>query len=230
VKVASRNLVLTVAMIAAAWGFSSLGYFQLGPVLGAKIGYNDAPLTFALYYAAWSLAVFLVFRRTFQGGGDLTPQPLRLAAVVGLAIACAGFALLVVPRLPQVEWTRTNSPVEFFWATSAYFLPKSVEILFQQLLIAALVLGLRNMRLKLWKISVVVAVLFGAFHLTLALSYPNPLYVLRYSVAAAIFGAMVPYILLRVRHGFLLTYAIHWVYYALDIVIIHFAFAAVAPA
>ena len=224
-KVATRNLWLTVVTIAAAWGFSSLGYFRLEPILGAEVGYNDAPTVFALYYAAWSLAVFAVFRRTFRGGGDLTPEPLRLVAVGALVVVFAAFAVMVVPRLPETEWTRTNSPVEFFWATSWYFLPKSVEILFQQLLIAALVLGLRNMRLKLWKISLLVALLFGGFHLTLALSYPNPLYVIRYSVAAALFGALAPWLLLRVRHGFLLTYAIHWGYYALDIVIIHLAFA-----
>ena len=217
-------------MIAAAWGFSALGYFRLEPVLGVEVGYNDAPLAFALYYAAWSLAVFAVFRHSFRRAGDLTPQPLRLVAVLGLVVICAAFAVLVVPRLPQVEWTRTNSPVEFFWATSWYFLPKSVEILFQQLLIAALVLGLRDMRLKLWKISLLVALLFGGFHLTLALSYPNPLYVLRYSIAAAIFGVMVPFLLLRVRHGFLLSYTIHWTYYALDIAIIHYVFAAAPEA
>lgn len=72
--------------------------------------------------------------------------------------------------------------------------------------------------------------MFGGFHLTLALSYPNPLYVARYSLAAAIFGFLAPVILLRLRHGFLLTYAIHWAYYALDIIAIHYAFAAPAPA
>ncbi len=225
VTVAGRNLGLTIAAIAAAWGFSSLGYFRLEPFLGAEVGYNDAPAAFAIYYSVWSVAVFLVFRKTFQSGADLTPQPLRIAGVAGLALAFAAFAWLVVPRLPQTEWTQTVSPVEFFWATSWYFLPKSVEILFQQLLIAALVLALRDTGLRLRKIALVVALLFGAFHLTLALSYPNPLYVVRYSVAAAIFGLIVPYLLLLRRHGFLISYAIHWAYYALDITIIRFVFA-----
>lgn len=226
--VAARNLGLTVAAIAAAWSFSGFGYFRLEPVLGAEVGYNDAPVAFALYYAGWSVAVFLVFRGTFRDGADLTPEPLRLAAVAALIAAFLAFALLVVPRLPVSEWTRTNSPVEFFWATSWYFLPKSVEILFQQLLIAALVLALANTGLRLWKISALVALLFGGFHLTLALSYPNPFYVMRYSVAAALFGAIVPWLLLRVRHGFLASYTIHWVYYAIDIVVIRYTFAAAA--
>lgn len=225
-SVAARNLVLTVLAVAAAWSFSNFGYFRLEPVLGVEVGYNDAPVTFALYYAGWSLAVFLVFRQTYRARADLTPEPLRLFAVAALVAAFAAFALLVVPNLPVSEWTRTNSPVEFFWATSWYFLPKSVEILFQQLLIAALVLALRNQGLKLRVIAALVAVLFGGFHLTLALSYPNPFYVMRYSLAAAAFGAIVPYLLLRVRHGFLISYAIHWIYYAVDIVLIRYAFAA----
>lgn len=223
---ALRNLLVTLALIAGAWTLSSLGYFQLEPMLKAEVGYNDAPLAFAAYYGGWSLAVFLVFRRSFQQAADLSPTPLRVAALALMALCFAGFALIVLPRLPAMEWTRTQDPVEFFWANSWYFLPKAVEILFQQLLIAALVLALNDLGLRTWKIAALVAVLFGGFHLTLAFSYPNPLYVLRYSVAAALFGALVPSLLLRLPHGFLISLAIHAGYYVLDSIAIHMAFAA----
>lgn len=223
---ALRRLLLTLAVIAGAWTASSFGYFELEPLLRAEIGYNDAPLAFAGYYGAWALAVFMVFRRSFQQAGDLSPTPLRVAALALMALVFAGFALFVLPRLPQMEWTRTNDPVEFFWANSWYFLPKSVEILFQQILIAALVLALRDLGLTTGRIALLVALMFGGFHLTLALAYPNPLYVMRYSVAAALFGALVPWVLLHLRHGFLITFAIHAGYYVLDSIVIHFAFAA----
>lgn len=222
---ALRRFLTTVAVIVAAWSLSSLGFFQLSPVLDAQVGYNDAPLFFALYYGGWSLAVYLVFRRSFEQAGDLTFSTVRVAVLALMAIAFATFALFVLPHLPPMEWTRSNDPVEFFSATSWYFLPKTVEILFQQILIAALVLSLNELGLRLRKISVLVALLFGGFHLTLAFSYPNPFYVSRYSIAATLFGALVPPILLQLRHGFLITFAIHWVYYAVDIVLIHFAFA-----
>ena len=225
-SVALRKLLLTVLVIAGAWTLSSLGYFQLEPILRAEVGYNDAPLEYAAYYGIWSIVVFMVFRRNFQKVGDLTPTPFRIGMLAVLALVFAGFALIVLPRLPEMEWTRTNSPVEFFWANSWYFLPKAVEILFQQILIAALVLALNDLDLRLWKISALVAILFGGFHLTLAFSYPNPLYVMRYSVAAACFGALAPWVLLRLRHGFLITLSVHAGYYVIDNILIHYAFAS----
>ena len=68
--------------------------------------------------------------------------------------------------------------------------------------------------------------LFGAFHLSLALNSYNPVYVFRYTIAATIFGAIVPTLILRLRNGFLISYALHWGYYAVDIAAIHFVFAA----
>lgn len=225
-SVALRNFLVTVLIIAGAWTFSSLGYFQLEPVLRADIGYNDAPLQYAAYYGFWSLGVFAIFRGSFKRAGDLSPTPFRLAVLSIMALVFAGFALIVLPRLPETEWTRTNNPVEFFWANSWYFLPKAVEILFQQILIAALVFALNDLNLRLWKISALVAILFGGFHLTLAFSYPNPIYVMRYSFAAAGFGALVPWVLLRLRHGFLITLSIHAGYYVIDNILIHYAFAS----
>jgi uncharacterized membrane protein YuzA (DUF378 family) len=223
---ALTRLLVSVLIIAGAWSASSVGYFELLDVFGAEIGYRDAPWAYAVYYAGWVGLVLLVFRRSFRRWARQGTNPDYLAFGAVLALAFAFYALVILPRLPETEWTRTQEPVEFFWANAWYFLPKSVEILFQQVLIAELVLALSALRLPLWRVSLLVAVLFGGFHLTLALSYPNPLYVARYSVAATIFGALVPWLILRVRYGLLLSYAIHWSYYAIDIALIHFVFAA----
>ncbi|HSG56280.1 MAG TPA: hypothetical protein VLA45_12575, partial [Paracoccaceae bacterium] len=220
------RLLMTIAVLVLAWSLSSIGYFWLQPLLSVDIGYNDAPVFYAIYYAIWAALVFLVFRSSF-GQGTKFDEPAAYALYfAAMALCFAGFALLVLPRLPDTEWLRSETPVEFFWANSWYFLPKSFEILFQQILIAALILALNAMSLSLLRISVLVAALFGGFHLTLALSYPNPVYVLRYSVTATLFGAIVPDFILRVRKGFFISYAVHWGFYAVDIVLIHFYFAA----
>jgi len=222
-----RRLVLTIVVLATAWSLASFGYFWSVPLLDAEIGYNDAPWFFAFYYGLWSLAVFLVFRSTFgKWAGSF--QPGTYAPLIALMILVfGGYALFVLPRLPMTEWPFDGySPVEFFWATSWYFLPKSLEILFQQLILAALVLALDALKLTLKQISITLALLFGGFHLTLALSNDNPVYVLRYSFAATLFGLVVPWLILRVKGGFLISYAIHWTFYAIDIALIHFVFAA----
>jgi hypothetical protein len=113
-SVALRNFLVTVLIIAGAWTLSSLGYFQLEPILRADVGYNDAPLEYAAYYGVWSLGVFAIFRGSFKKVGDLSPTPFRLGILTIMALVFAGFALVVLPRLPEMEWTRTNSPVEFF--------------------------------------------------------------------------------------------------------------------
>jgi hypothetical protein len=222
-----NRLAFTLLVSALAWGGSSIGYFELATFLRADIGYNDAPLFYAGYYALWALAVAYVFRQSFQSFTNFDIPPEHIAGFALLLIFFAAYAMFVVPQLPAMEWVKPDkTPVEFFDATSWYFLPKSVEILFQQILIAALVLALHQMQISLPRIMAIVALMFGGFHLTLALNGDNPFYVLRYSVAAMIFGAFAPYILLKLRSGFLITYAIHWTYYAIDFTLIHFYFSA----
>lgn len=221
-----RDLIRVAATVAALWSLSSYFYFWLEPRLGARIGYNDAPVTFAAFYALWSLLAFAIFRPDYRRLGDLSASWGRVALVLGGLALAAVYVLAIAPSLPEMVWDHPNTPVQFFYATGWYALPKSVEILFQQLLIAALVSAAAHQGYGLRRMSLVVAILFGSFHLTLGLSYPNPLYVLRYSLAAALFGALVPVLLLRVGNGFLISYALHWSYYALDYVAIHLAFAA----
>lgn len=221
-----RDLVRVGVVVFALWSASSWLYFWLEPVLGAQIGYNDAPLTFTVIYGLWSLVAFLIFRRDYGLLGDIAASWGRIALVLGGLIVATTYVLAVVPNLPEVTWDHPNAPVQFFYATGWYALPKSVEILFQQLLVAALVIAAWRQGYGLGRISLVVAILFGGFHFTLGLSYPNPLYVVRYSVVATLFGAMVPFLLVRLRNGFLISYALHWSYYAVDYLAIHMAFSA----
>lgn len=223
-----RDLIRVAAIVAALWSLSSYLYFWLEPRVGAQIGYNDAPIVFAFFYALWSAMAFAIFQRDYRRLGDLSATWGRGAAIAVAVFVAAAFVLTVAFKLPTMEWDRPNTPVQFFHATGWYAVPKSMEILFQQLLVAALVAAVWRQGYRLWQISCVVAVLFGAFHLTLGLSYPNPLYVMRYSVAATIFGALVPVFLLRVPNGFLISYAVHWIYYAVDYVAIHLVFGASA--
>lgn len=220
------RLWITIAIAVGAWSAASLGYFWLLPVLEAEIGYNDEPLFFALYYGLWAAVVFWVFKGCFYGWAKQAHLREDRILLPVMAVIFAGYVLFVLPRLPATVWTRSETPVEFFSATAWYFLPKSVEILFQQILLAALILALHALKLSLLQISVLVAALFGGLHLSLALSSYNPAYVFRYSIAATIFGAIVPYLMLHMRNGFLIAYSVHWSCYALDLALIHFYFAA----
>lgn len=119
--------------------------------------------------------------------------------------------------LPPTKWVQPWTPPDVAVATQWYFLPKSFEILFQQLLIAALVLSLSDAKLGLAKISIGCAIAFGSMHVLLGLGGMPLGYVVRFVVAAALFGLLFPYLILRVPNGLAYSYMVHWIYYAITV-------------
>ena len=111
-------------------------------------------------------------------------------------------------------------------ATPWYFLPKSIEILFQQLLVVALVLILSAQQYSIRRISIYSAALFGGIHILLAFGGVPIGYVIRFMVAASAFGFIFPYLLLRVPNGLAYSYVVHWLYYALSVVMPHIFLAS----
>lgn len=85
---------------------------------------------------------------------------------------------------------------------------------------------MQALKLGLVRMSLFIAVLFGGFHLSLALTGATAFYVARYTVAATLFGAVYPYLVLRRRNGFIWAFGLHWGFYAFDTTLGHFAFAA----
>jgi hypothetical protein len=126
-----------------------------------------------------------------------------------------------MPALPSVVWTEAWDAPELMVATPWYFLPKSIEILFQQLLIVALVFALTAERISVPIIAVCCALLFGAAHVLLGLGGLPFGYVVRFVAAATVFGLVFPYLILRVTNGFVYSYSLHWLYYLVTIVMAH---------
>jgi hypothetical protein len=125
-----------------------------------------------------------------------------------------GFVAYVLPALPPFDPPGGLSPPELPLATPWYFLPKSVEILLQQLLVVALVLTLAAENCSLRRISLCCAALFGGAHILLAFGDVSWAYVARFASLAAVFGLVFPYLILRVPNGFAYSYVVHWGYYA----------------
>ncbi|MBY5435378.1 hypothetical protein [Rhizobium leguminosarum] len=120
-------------------------------------------------------------------------------AVWSLAfIAAVMFAAYLLPALPPFDVRKGRTPPELPLATPWYFLPKSVEIRFQQPLVVVLVLT------RSTRHSASSSRLRGR-----ALGE-----VIRFAVLAAIFGFGFPYLILRVPNGFAYSYVLHLAYYA----------------
>ncbi len=216
-----------VLIVAALWLVSSQAYYALVTALGLEGGYDAAPVLFATYYLAWAAVAIWLFRALIAD--NLGHTTVAREGLVMLPVL-VGFALFVVyglPLLPKVSDLRAPSePPEFMFASAWYYLPKSADILFQQVLAAGLILTAARAGYRLWPIAVGMAVAFGGFHLLLAFDGHTPTYVTRFTLSATAFGAVLPYLYLRLRSGFRWAYVFHWGFYAVDATLTHLILAA----
>jgi hypothetical protein len=221
------QMTRTLLVVVALWTVSSKGYYALVDALGLESGYDGAPVLFTAYYLGWTLLAAWLFRSLFADvlkRDRLTHEGLALLPILA---AFGLFAVYILPLLPSVSEVRAPSnPPEFMFATAWYYLPKSADILFQQVLVAALIFTGVRAGLGLGVLSLGTAVAFGLFHLGLAFDGFIWLYVARFTLAATLFGALLPYLYLRVRSGFLYAYSLHCGFYAADAVLTHFLLAA----
>lgn len=215
---ATRKLLL----IGAIWVASDIGYYFLLPQLGVKASYNAGPIAIALYYIFWIGIAVITFWDLYR---DWVRFDNRIAAYAVWLVAfggCTLFAAYVLPGLPAANWTQPWSAPDVVLATEWYFLPKSVDILFQQLLIVAMVLSLAAGGFALRRIAVYCALLFGGIHVLLALGGLPAGYVVRFMLFAAAFGAIFPILILRVPNGLGYSYVLHWFYYAITVLMPRF--------
>lgn len=215
------QLLWTPGLVAAIWIASDVGYFQLLPLFGLRLSYSASPGMIALYYALWIAVTASVFWPIFRGWKPLDSRLLSYAIAAAAGGSLVLFVVYALPLLPPIVWTESWDAPDLMRVTSWYFLPKSVDILFQQLLIAALVLTLSAQGYSLRVVAGACALLFGAAHLLLAFGGMPVGYVTRFTAAAMAFGFVFPYLILRVRNGFAYSYVTHWTYYAVTVVMAH---------
>ncbi len=201
-----------LAYIASLWIAAEVGYRVMPPLLGFSTSYNVDPLPNALYYLFWVLVSLSVFRPLFTH--------IRFDKKMWhYAAACLGFATLLVVSLKilstQSLFTANPSPaIDFLVATPWYFLPKSVEILVQQTLIAALILALFRHYRDLRAVIVGYAIIFGGAHI-LFFAFGTTLnsYAFAMTIGSILSALIFPYVILRVPSGFVYSYMIHVTYY-----------------
>jgi hypothetical protein len=216
-------LPATLARIAAVWVLSDLSFYLLLPSLGLTASYNAGSVAVSVHYVYWIGIALITFWPLYAEWGREGPRSAferRLASYLLWSVAFCGFVLFaayVLPHLPPPAWSQPWDPPEIRVATPLYFLPKSIEILFQQLLIVALVLALAARGHGLRQISVTCALAFGGVHALLALGGMPAGYVLRFMVAATAFGFVFPVLILKIPNGLAYSYILHWIYYAVTV-------------
>ncbi|MEX0852918.1 MAG: hypothetical protein WD036_06505 [Bauldia sp.] len=221
------DLRWTLAQIAAIWVVSDVGFYVLLPAFGVPASYNAGSVAVTLYYGFWvgiAVITFWPLYATWPLYVKWTTFESRLTSYAIWSLGFAAFVLFaayVIPALPTIDWREKWNPPEIVGVTQSYFLPKSVDILFQQLLIVALVLAFADRKYNIRRISLYCAILFGSMHILLAFGGVPFGYVVRFAISAAAFGLFFPYLILRAHNGLAYSYIVHWIYYAISVVIPH---------
>ncbi|MFA8442470.1 hypothetical protein [Yoonia sp.] len=217
----------TLLIVATLWIVSSEGYYAIVDAGGLADGYDGAPLLFTAYYLGWAAIAAFMFRGLFAQVLSRDRIAREGLALIPILAAFGLFVVYLLPLLPSVSELRAPAnPPEFMFATAWYYLPKSADILFQQVLVAALILTGWRAGFGLKMLSISLGVAFGLFHLGLAFDGFLWLYVARFTLAATLFGMLLPYLYLRLRSGFRYAYSLHWGFYAADAILTHILLAA----
>ena len=216
-----RRQVRVLGWLAGFWLISDLGYYFGLPSLGVGMDYNLNPMPVATFYLFWSGLAAIVFWPLYSRWNADGPFPTLRNRVLAALIWTATFALILVflhwglPALPKATWPPDlGEPPDLLIATPAYFFPKTVEIVFQQLLVLALIVSLSLDGLPLRTISIFAALLFGGMHILLAFSGIPPRAVIMFIVAAPAFGLILPRLILKTRFGLAAAFVLHWTFYA----------------
>lgn len=208
--------------MAGLWIFANIGYFFIFPALGLGLSYNTAPVAIAVYFFVWAGVTLFYFWDLFAlwlSGAT------KIWLYVALSLGCGALIwtlLYAFSFLPALSGLQLAPSTDILFASPWYFLPKSAEVLMQQLLITVLVLELSFRLHSLKKVIIGFAICFGGAHILLFLSDGAVTAYAAVMTAGSLLSALVfPYLIMRVRGGFVYSYTIHLLFYIFLAMLLH---------
>lgn len=162
-----------------------------------------------LYFILASLVVYWIFQTdiTFLVSRVNTQDVILLTIffIVISSIYLLSPLLFTKKQLDSNALALTKMDIRYLFA-------KSFEIIFQQLLIIALVAILRQTGVEDVLIYLIFSLLFGFLHLPL-MKIRGKRFGIYFSIAAFISGFLFPYLIIHVHEGFIYSYMAHWGFY-----------------
>ncbi|MEZ4413898.1 MAG: hypothetical protein R2910_12995 [Gemmatimonadales bacterium] len=191
----------------AGWGVS----FGL---IRHRVTYLTHPLLTSCSFLLFALLVVTRFRPWLEPLGQTVTASSVTVVLAAVALTVAVYAL--APRwLPKPDDLIARHPEEFYLPMQyRYLVPKSFEILFQQLIIVVLTLRLAATGLPLPAVVLAFLGCFALLHLPMLLLVQRQVGI-AYNLASLTLAAIFPILILRVPSGVVYSYAAHWFFYTL---------------
>lgn len=214
-------LYVVLAKVAALWIVANVGYFVLFPIFGYGLSYNAEPIIFAGYFFLWTIISIFHFKDIFS---TLSPARSQIWIYSALSLLCAALVwglLYLFSLVPALNGPTLAPYSDILLATPWYFLPKSFEILMQQVLVSVLVYALAARYRTPKKIQIAYAASFGLAHVLMFFIGSPSAYAVIMTVGALLSTFIFPHLMLRVRGGFVIAYTIHLIFYILLALTLH---------
>tara|TARA_B100001971_G_C17746211_1_gene313171 strand:- start:120 stop:548 length:429 start_codon:yes stop_codon:yes gene_type:complete len=114
--------------------------------------------------------------------------------------------------LNQPTWPFSNHGASFLLMNNFYIWTKPFDILVQQLLIIVLVKKLSEQRMNLKQITLIFILGFGAIHI-FQIFKTDIIIGLAFTAGALLSSVLYPYMILKVKNGYIYNYMIHLAIY-----------------
>ncbi len=212
--------VLPVTLI--NWGFF-IPYFYVRNHY--KLNYVRYSVPIALYFILGCFTTFVTYPEIYRA-------PLIVFPPQGIALVSILLFLLLLVIIDRTQhklfvstaiddYLITYHGSAFVHLNARFFLPKFFDVLFQQMLVLAAVVGLTTFHMPLLTLCIIFGLIFLLGHIiTLFINAVRgksvPLTTgITFCVASFFAGVIWPYILLRVPYGYIYTFITHMGYYIL---------------
>lgn len=225
---------IILVKIFGLWTSANVGCYVVLPFFGFDTSYNSEPIVIALLFLVWAVFCIICFRDVFDAWRNegkptwifraIKPKKPNIQIILIQSIAGAVsifFLLYVFSLFPALRGPKFAPYTDIVLSTPWYFLPKSMEILVQQILLAAFVLVFHLKYRSFKKVILGYLVFFGGAHFIYAFTGTPAPYWITVTIAALSSAAVFPYLILRVRGGFLFTYMLHLCFYIVLAMFIH---------
>ncbi len=174
--------------------------------------YINKSIFFSLYFLVASAIPLLIFKKyllpTVHFGSHFPLWPF----VVSYGIILLSYAL--APRFFQrPDKLIAKSPSEYFiYLDFRTVLPKTLEVMFQQIMVVALTIRLSQMGYSIGTIIAAFAIFFGVVHLGM-FKTDGKFWGSFFTIAAIISAFIFPVLILKFEYGFVYSFIAHLLFY-----------------
>lgn len=199
------DLYKAIIVLVSIWSISWLVPIYL--LRKFKKSYISNPIFFSIIFGVSLFAYIFFFKETL-----LQYQNVSFELLIGLAICIVTISLVYKLFKSEVDLSKISVSEYWILLDQKYILPKTFEILSQQMFVTILILVLKSNGFSLLQTIIAFGIVFPLCHLPMFFYRTRRLGAF-YFIAAVLSALLFPLVILNSEIGPIITFAIHWGFY-----------------